>query len=459
MPRSARASLLREFAQALENRRADVVRTADRETALGEARLNSELTRTVFQFRFFADVVDDGGYLEATIDTAGDTPMGPRPDLRRLLIALGPVAVFGASNFPLAFSVPGGDTVSALAGGNPVVVKAHSSHPATARLAFDILAETARAAGAPDGVLGIVFGRDAGRALVAHPAVRAVGFTGSFAGGRALQRIIEERAEPIPFYGELSGLNPLVVTRHAAAEDAERIGSGFATSVTGSAGQLCTKPGLAFVPAGPAGDAVVAAAAEAVRAAVVVPLLNERVHAAYDESSRRLAELPGATVAAGRDRPAGAGFQAGPLLLTIDAEAAPAFVFEECFGPAAVIVRYRTEEELGSLIGELPASLTATVHTGTGPVPVGLVRALEALAGRIVFNGFPTGVAVSWAQHHGGPWPATTSLHTSVGATAIRRFLRPLTWQNAPAEVLPEELRDGPAGVPRRVDGVLRLPG
>src|SRR5215218_3769818 len=291
--RAGRAALLRALADALEGRRDDVVTVADRETALGTTRLNGELTRTCYQLRLFAEVLDEGSYLEAAIDHAGDTPMGPRPDLRRMLVPIGPVAVFGASNFPLAFSVPGGDTASALAAGCPVVVKAHSSHPATSQLVFDVMVEAARTAGAPDGTLGVVHGVQAGAALVAHPAIRAVGFTGSVNGGKALLAIIEQRPDPIPFYGELSSLNPVIVTPAAAAERGAQIGGELVGSFTLGGGQFCTKPGLAFVPAGPEGDAVLGAMAEAVRGAAPQTLLNEGIAGSFGRISDGLAGAPG----------------------------------------------------------------------------------------------------------------------------------------------------------------------
>jgi NADP-dependent aldehyde dehydrogenase len=457
MGRGGRAELLDALAAALDEHRDEIVATADSETALGVPRLSGELSRTVFQLRFFGEVLTEGSYLEATIDPAADTPMGPRPDLRRMLVPIGAVAVFGASNFPLAFSVPGGDTASALAAGCPVVVKAHGSHPGTSRLVHAVMDAAAAGAGAPAGTIALVFGRAAGEALVDHPAIRAVGFTGSLSGGRALLDRIGRRPDPIPFYGELSSLNPLVVTAAAARERAAAIGVGLAGSVTGSAGQLCTKPGLVLVPAGPDGDAVVAAAAGALGDAAVVPLLNRRIHTSYLDDTERLCGVPAVTVAA-RGTLDGTGLAAAPLLVTVPAAELPAEAFDEYFGPAAVVVRYDGAAELAMVLAKLPASLTATVHAGADEEPGELTRVLERTAGRIVFDGYPTGVAVSWAQHHGGPWPATNSLHTSVGATAIRRFLRPVTWQNAPAAVLPAELRDGDVDVPRRIDGRLVLP-
>jgi NADP-dependent aldehyde dehydrogenase len=431
--RAGRAALLRALADALEARRDDVVAVADRETALGPTRLNGELTRTGYQLRLFAEVLEEGSYLEAAIDHPGDTPMGPRPDLRRMLVPIGPVAVFGASNFPLAFSVPGGDTASALAAGCPVVVKAHGSHPATSQLVFDVLDAAARKAGAPDGTLGIVHGLQGGADLVAHPAIRAVGFTGSVTGGRALLEIIERRPDPVPFFGELSSLNPVVVTPTAAAERGTAIGTELVGSFTLGGGQFCTKPGLAFVPAGAEGDAVVDAMAEAVR---------------------------GAGAPARGGGPSGHGFEAVPRLLQTTAGELPEQVTEECFGPVSVVARYDGEAELFAALQQMPSSLTATVLRGAGEteLPLAVSEQLRTRAGRLVYDAYPTGVAVSWAQHHGGPWPSTNSQHTSVGTTAIRRFLRPVTWQGAPQEVLPAELTDGFRGIPRRIDGVLELP-
>jgi NADP-dependent aldehyde dehydrogenase len=461
MGRSGRAALLRALADALESRRADVVDVADRETALGPGRLNGELTRTCYQLRLFAEVLDEGSFLEATIDHAGDTPMGPRPDLRRMLVPLGPVAVFGASNFPLAFSVPGGDTASALAAGCPVVIKAHGAHPATSQLCFDVLAQAARDAGAPEGTLGLVHGLEAGARLVAHPAVRAVGFTGSLRGARALLDIIQQRPDPIPFFGELSSLNPVVVTPRAAAERGQQIGTELVGSFTLGAGQFCTKPGLVLVPQGDAGDALMGTLAQAVRGTGRQVMLSEGIADSFRRGSQALAGVPGMRVVArGQDAP-GVGFEAIPVVLeTTSAGGLPPQVVEECFGPVTVVVRYADEAGLLAALGNLPSSLTASILRGQDEVdlPSAVAARLRPLAGRIVFDGYPTGVSVAWAQHHGGPWPSTNSQHTSVGPGAVRRFLRPTAWQDAPAALLPVELRDDHRGIPRRVDGRMELP-
>lgn len=461
MGRIGRATLLGGLADALESRRADIVAVADRESALGVTRLDGELARTCYQLRLFGEVLTEGSYLEAAIDHAGPTPMGPRPDLRRMLVPIGPVAVFGASNFPLAFSVPGGDTASALAAGSPVIVKAHGSHPATSQLCFELLDRAARRAGAPDGTLGIVHGVRAGADLVAHPAIRAVGFTGSVHGGAALLEIIERRPVPVPFFGELSSLNPVVVTPRAAQERGAQLGGELAGSFTLGAGQFCTKPGLAFVPSGAAGDDVLSAMAEAVRGTAAQTLLNGGIAGSYSRVSSGLADLPGVrTVARGGD-PQGPGFQGASLLLTTSAADLPPEVTQECFGPVAVVARYDDEKALFAALQAMPSSLTATVLRGADEteLPLAVSQELRTRAGRLVYDAYPTGVAVSWAQHHGGPWPSTNSQHTSVGTTAIRRFLRPVTWQGAPQELLPAELTDDFRGIPRRIDGVLQLSG
>ncbi len=391
--------------------------------------------------------------------------MGPRPDLRRMLVPLGPVAVFGASNFPLAFSVPGGDTASALAAGCPVVVKAHESHPLTSRLCGEVLAEAATRFGAPEGTIAVVYGRDAGARLVRAPEITAVGFTGSRAGGRALLDMVNARPDPIPFYGELSGINPLVITDAAAAERATEIGEGLAGSFTLGSGQFCTKPGLAFVPRTDDGDRLVASLTAAAENTTAQVLLNEGIRDSFTRGARTLGALGAvsARVAGETDGTAGngSGFTARPTVLEIDADALDETVATECFGPLVVVVRYTDRAGLLDALARLEPSLTATVHLGADEAESasGLLDALRRVSGRLVFDGFPTGVAVSWAQHHGGPWPSTNTVHTSVGPTAIRRFLRPYAWQNAPSAALPPELRDGPADVPRRVDGVLTLPG
>ena len=278
----------------------------------------------------------------------GDTPMGPRPDLRRMLVPIGPVAVFGSSNFPLAFSVPGGDTASALAAGSPVILKAHSSHPATSALCFKLLLQGARAAGAPEGTVGIVYGQRAGSALVAHPAIKAVGFTGSLGGGGALMKIIAERPDPIPFYGELSSLNPVVITEAAAAERGDSIGAGLVASFTVAAGQLCTKPGLVFLPSGPAGDGVVAAMTAALAGVSEQVLLNERIFTDFGTGTAKLRATPGMAVIHQASATAAAGFHVAAQLVQIDAAELTGDSVDEHFGPVTVIARYYRDGPTGT---------------------------------------------------------------------------------------------------------------
>ena len=453
---TGRAAVLEGIADALEADREALVELADRETALGRPRLPGELTRTIYQLRFFAEVIRDGAYLEAVIDPAHESPMGPLADVRRYLVPLGPVAVFGASNFPFAFSVAGGDTAAAIAAGCPVVAKAHSSHPALSAAVHRAIVRGAEAAGAPEGTIGLVFGREGGTALVTHPGIRAVAFTGSTAGGRVLFDLASARPDPIPFYGELGSLNPLTVTPAAAAERAAAIAQGWVASFTLGAGQFCTKPGLALVPAGGDGDAFRDAASAAVAAVGPSTMLNGAMRGAYLEGTARIGSADGVAL---ETRPLGAadGLLVAPTLVetttdALRAEGSP--LLAECFGPVGVLARYRDEADLLDILGRMEGSLTASVHIGEGEtdLPAQVLDAARAFAGRVLVNGYPTGVAVNWSMVHGGPWPASTNAaHTSVGATSIRRFLRPVAFQNVPDELLPPELRDAnPLGIPRR---------
>ncbi|QLD11973.1 aldehyde dehydrogenase family protein [Microbacterium oleivorans] len=459
--RRGRASLLESIAGALEARRAEIVATADAETALGTTRLEGELARTVFQLRFFSEVVREGSYLEATIDHAGDTPMGPRPDLRRMLVPSGPVAVYAASNFPLAFSVAGGDTAAALAAGAGVVVKAHPGHPATSALVGTVITSvTEHVVG---DAVSVVYGYQAGIDLVQAPLIRAASFTGSPGGGRALAELAASRPHPIPFYGELGSINPVLISPEAATARADSIAAGLAASIVLGGGQFCTKPGVALVPAGAPGDALVAALAEEIGRVDPKPALTRGMAAAYGSGIIDLAGVPGAREMTGTDlgevAAVGESGRTVPSLIEFEGDELPARLTEECFGPTAVVVRYRDDDHAARLAASLPGSLTASLFLQPGDTGVPAARAeLGARAGRILFDQYPTGVAVAWAQNHGGPWPSTDSVHTSVGATSIRRYLRPVAWQNAPAAELPAELRDGPVDIPRRIDGALHLP-
>ena len=458
--REWRAGLLEALASGLEADAENLVATAMSETGLARPRLETEVKRSAFQFRLFAEAVLEGSFLEAAIDHAAPTPIGPGPDIRRMLIALGPVAVFGSSNFPFAFSVAGGDTASALAAGCPVVVKAHSSHPLTSQASFAALHGAAEAYGAPAGTLGIVYGTQAGRVLVADANISAAGFTGSLGAAQALMAIIDERAEPIPFYGELSSVNPLVVTQGAAATRGAAIGEGLFTSFSGSAGQLCTKPGVAFVPR--TADDLIDTLVEKVAEAGPQPLLNDRILSSFGDIRDRLVDEGRAEVLATGSAGEGGidGFGVVPHVLRIDAADLTEAATEEAFGPLILLAVYDDLDEVLAGLAAVPTSLTATLHSepDESAERAILVEQMQRRSGRLVFDGYPTGVRVSWAQHHGGPWPATNALHTSVGVTAMRRFLRPFAWQDAPADVLPLELHDDDRSVPRRINGKLELP-
>jgi NADP-dependent aldehyde dehydrogenase len=400
------------------------------------------------------------------IDSPDSTSTPPRPDLRRWLEPLGPVLVFAASNFPFAFSVLGGDTASALAAGCPVVVKSHSSHPGLSRKVASLASKVVTQQGLPPGVFGIVFGDGAGLAALKDPRVRAAGFTGSTAGGRFLFDVAARRPDPIPFYGELGSINPAIVTPAAAAARGVEIATGFVGSMTLGAGQFCTKPGLLFLPAGHAMTEALSAAVATVPAA---PMLNQRIRGQLTDG---LADLSGhpdvATIAAAPDPP-GAPAEGSWASGVVFGTSASAFqrdadvLAAEYFGPNSLVVEYRDASDLMSALAGIDGTLTATIHAEPDdPFPVaGVVAALSGKAGRIVYNGWPTGVAVTWAMQHGGPWPATTSAgFTSVGATAIQRWIRPVCYQDVPETLLPPALRTAnPWRLPRRVDGRLALAG
>ncbi|MFE2549543.1 aldehyde dehydrogenase (NADP(+)) [Streptomyces sp. NPDC059355] len=459
--RTARAAFLRAAAELLDGAAAHVIEAADAETALGPGRLTGELARTTGQLRAFADAVDEGSYLDIRIDRPDAGAVPPRPELRRYKVPLGVVAVYAASNFPLAFSVPGGDTASALAAGCPVVVKAHPDHPATSELCASLLRRAAVAAGLPAEVVAVVHGFDAGLELIRHPLVSAAGFTGSIRGGRALFDAAAARPVPIPFHGELGSLNPVVVTPAAAAERAEEIAAGLAGSVTLGVGQFCVKPGLVLVPEGADGDRLTGALTKALGETEPGVLLDHRMRENFVSGVRERSALPGVTApvtpGSGGEHTVGAGYltvSAGSLL----EGGAYEVLLEECFGPVTVVVRYADQSEAGSVLGRLPGNLSATLQLSAaeadgGPGPAAeLIARVTALAGRVLVNGWPTGVAVAPAQHHGGPYPAATSHSTSVGGTAIERWLRPVVYQSVPDPLLPAELREAnPLGLPRRV--------
>lgn len=452
---SSRAGVLGAVADALDEARDELVGLAISESHLSETRLRGELVRTTFQLRFLGRVIVEGDQLQACIDLPEETwPPGPRPDLRRYLRPLGPVAVFAASNFPFAFSVAGGDTASALAAGCPVVVKAHPGHLQLSSRSGEIVTEALRDAGAPQGTFSLVEGDEAGRVLVTRPEVSAVAFTGSAKVGRLLFDLAVSRPTPIPFYGELGSVNPVFVTRRAASTRLDEVISGYVASFSLGAGQFCTQPGILLLPTGVLDRgrlrAIVGAQAPAL-------LLNDKIDAAFQQGVEALCARPGVEVIAeGSHLPDGT---RTPTLLRTSIEdlvADAEHLLAECFGPVSLIAEYGDEHQLVELAETLEGQLTAAVHGDPDDVVVhGLLEALAEKAGRVIWNGWPTSVSVTWAMQHGGPYPATTSpLHTSVGAAAIGRFLRPVTYQGVPDELLPEALRDtNPLHIGRRVNG------
>jgi acyl-CoA reductase-like NAD-dependent aldehyde dehydrogenase len=457
-PGRRRAELLRSIATGLEEQRDTLVAIADAETALGRDRLVGEVARTCAQLRAFAALVEDGSYVSAIVDHADPGATPPRPDLRRMMVPVGPVAVFGASNFPFAFSVPGGDTAAALAAGCPVLVKAHPAHPGTSELCGRVIVDAVRATGAPKGTFSLLHGRspDVGRALVLAPEVKAVGFTGSTEVGRALFDLAASRPEPIPVYAEMGSINPVFLTPGALAQRGEALAEQLAASITLGAGQFCTSPGLIVVPADERGEALVKRLGGVLSAAPAAPMLTAGIRAGLGRRLERTAGLPGVEVVTGAAP--GDGHQVSPTLLRVGWEifCSTPELLDEHFGPAAVVVSCPPEHFV-DVAERLEGNLTATVHATDEEAPElqQLQSVLVDKAGRVIWNGFPTGVAVTAAQHHGGPYPATTyPAHTSVGVTSIGRFLRAVAFQDAPPAVLPPELRDdNPLGLLRVVDG------
>ncbi|UNM99240.1 aldehyde dehydrogenase (NADP(+)) [Rhodococcus opacus] len=453
-----RASWLEAVADGLESDAPALIDIAVGETHLGTVRLQGELRRTTFQLRLFADEIRRGEHLDATIDHADDTwGVGPRPDIRRVNVPLGVVGVFGASNFPFAFSVMGGDSASALAAGCAVVHKAHDGHLDLAARTAEVVVTALETAGAPSGLFALVTGRPAAEALVDHPLVKAIGFTGSTTGGRALFDRASARPEPIPFYGELGGVNAVFVTESAWRSRRDDILTGYAQSFTLGMGQFCTKPGLLFVPAGDIG-AVASVLSRALEGFEPTRLLNDRLHDGYRAAVTAVRGEPGVDAVVDGN----CATPPAPTVLGTTAahvRANPELVRQEMFGPASLVVEYGDTAELVGLARLLEGQLTTTLQADDDDDVSELAAILADISGRVLWNGWPTGVTVSYAQHHGGPYPATTSTTTSVGTAAVGRFLRPVAYQSFPSARLPEPLQDGnPWGIAQRVDGEWRRP-
>ena len=457
-----RAEFLEQIAQNILDLGPVLIERAMQESGLPQARLEGERGRTVGQLRLFAKVVRDGRWLGTALDSALPERTPPRPDLRLRKIGLGPVVVFGASNFPLAFSVAGGDTASALAAGCPVVVKAHSAHPGTSELVGKAVQAAVASSGLPEGVFSMLHGdgRTVGQGLVSHPAIKAVGFTGSRQGGMALVRAAALRDEPIPVYAEMSSINPMFLLPGAMAQGAAKIGSGFVDSLVMGSGQFCTNPGLVIALEGEALDKFRDAAATALQGKTGTTMLTPGIHGAYNGGVEKLGKEAGVTLLARGQ--VGATAHAGQAAL-FETDAAnflanPALE-DEIFGAASLIVRCSDIAQFNEVAEHLDGQLTATMFLTEDDRAIAqtLLPALERKAGRILINGYPTGVEVSHAMVHGGPFPATSdSRSTSVGAGAIDRFLRPVSYQDLPAFLLPAALQDNnPLNLWRVRDGEL----
>ncbi|MCC7396173.1 MAG: aldehyde dehydrogenase (NADP(+)) [Planctomycetes bacterium] len=458
---SQRAALLRNIAEGLEAIGDELNRRITQETALPAARATAERGRTMLQLRQFADLIEDGSWVDARIDR-GDpqrTPL-PRPDLRRMLVPLGPVAVFGASNFPLAYSVAGGDTASALAAGCPVVVKAHPAHPGTSELVGRVVAAAVQRLGLPAGTFAMLHGRGnaVGERLVLHPGIAAVGFTGSHQGGRALFDLAARRPSPIPVFAEMGSTNPVLVLPRALAARAASIATKVAESSLLAAGQFCTSPGLLLCIDGPGADLLRQELAARLTAASAAPAVHATIRAGFERALAEVAALPvtASSAAAGTSPAATA---VCPTLLQTAARSLLQHprLRTEIYGPAVMLVVCRDAAELLQVASVLPGNLTATVH-GDGDDFVlhpAVLDALRRCCGRLIANGVPTGVEVTPAMVHGGPYPASTDARFSaVGTTSIQRWARPACWQDWPAELLPVELRDdNPRRLRRLVDG------
>lgn len=457
-----RGAFLRRIAAKIEAIAGEIVMRAEQETALPIGRLQAETARTCNQLRLFAQVAEEGSWVNARIDRAEpDRKPTPKPDIRSMLHPLGPVVVFGASNFPLAFSVAGGDTASALAGGNTVIVKAHAAHPGTSELVGRALQQAVLECGLPEGVFSLLFGSGSqtGMSLMKHPLVKAGGFTGSRAAGRTLMDVAASRPEPIPFYAEMSSTNPVFILPGALRERGEQIAVGLHTSFTLGAGQFCTKPGMVFLPQGADAAAFADHLRQLVETSAPFHLLTKTIQFSYDSGiSKRKAEPDVKLTAYGLQETPAAGFAVSSALFeTGVASFLGSDLDAEIFGPTTLLVQHSSRDQVLAVARSLEGHLTATIHGTEQDLHdfADLVAILEGKVGRLVFNGFPTGVEVCHAMVHGGPYPSTSDgRSTSVGSNAISRFTRLVCYQGFPDSALPEELKDAnPLGIWRMVNG------
>ncbi|NVD44935.1 aldehyde dehydrogenase (NADP(+)) [Qipengyuania atrilutea] len=457
-PLAERAAFLRLVADKIDALGDDLTQRAMKESGLPEMRLNGERGRTVGQLRLFADEIENGAWQSLRIDHADADRTPPKPDLRLRMVPLGPVAVFGASNFPLAFSVAGGDTASALAAGCCVVVKGHPAHPGTSEMVAAAITEAVSEAGMPAGVFSLLngAGNELGEALVKNPHIAAVGFTGSRGGGLALMKHASERKVPIPVYAEMSSINPVVLLPNKLEAQADALGTAYVASLALGAGQFCTNPGIVLAVKGDALDTFLASAKEALGTTAAQTMLTKNIKGAYDQGAGKLSSKSGATlVGQGAEGSAACG-RAQVFTVSAADFMADEDYREEVFGPSSIVIRCADVDEIRSVLASLEGQLTATLHMVEGDYEAAktLLPVLESIAGRVLANGWPTGVEVTHAMVHGGPFPATSDgRSTSVGTMAIERYLRPVSYQDLPEELLPEVLKDGAAKCLRRVDG------
>ncbi|KQM30621.1 aldehyde dehydrogenase (NADP(+)) [Sphingomonas sp. Leaf10] len=461
LPLEKRAGFLDAIADEIEALGDELIERGSRETGLPTARLTGERGRTCGQLRLFAKEVRDGAWQQLRIDhaDAARAPV-PKPDLRLRTIPVGPVVVFGASNFPLAFSTAGGDTASALAAGCPVIVKAHQAHPGTAELVASAIIKAAEKTGMPDGVFSMVSGSGQviGTALVADPHIQAVGFTGSRSGGTALMKVAQERPQPIPVYAEMSSINPVVLMPEALKNRGEALAKGYVGSLSMGAGQFCTNPGLVLGIDGPELDAFLDTAGDALLGTPAQVMLSDGIHKAFEEGRAKLASSPAVKLVGEGQEPEGPtrGRAAIFAVSGKDFIADPAHA-HEVFGMSSMVVKCADANELVEVLSKLEGQLTATLQIDEGDYEDArkLIPVLERTVGRILCNGWPTGVEVGHAMVHGGPFPATSDGRTtSVGTLAIHRFLRPVSYQDFPEALLPEALREGnQQGALTRIDG------
>jgi len=465
LPAARRAEFLEAIADEIEALGDALLERAGKETGLPPARLQGERARTTSQARSFAALIREGAWVDARIDHAEpDREPIPKPDVRSMLQPVGPAVVFGASNFPLAISVAGADTIAALGAGCPVVVKAHPGHPGACEMVARAVLAAADRCGMPDGVLSLVHGasHEVGAALVEHPLTKVVAFTGSLAGGRALADLCAARPEPIPFYGELGSVNPVFLLPGALAERAEAIAEGFVGSLNLGVGQFCTNPGLVLGLEGADFQSFEEKTSELVTAAVPATMLHAGIHQGYVSGVERIRSSKGVeSLATSKSDADASQAQAACAVFRTTAATllADPTLEEEVFGPASTLVNCSCEEDLLEYARQMTGSLTATIHGTEADLEshADLVALLEEKVGRLLFNGFPTGIEVCPAMHHGGPYPASTHSHfTSIGTRTILKFTRPFCYQGFPASALPAELQESnPMGITRLVDGKL----